>query len=44
VPYTREFVQGKTRVVYNGVPVGKYQKYVIEAFYQSIASVLAKKH
>ncbi len=43
VPYTREIVQGKTRVIYNGVPVGKYQKYVIDAFYQSIDSVLSKQ-
>ncbi len=43
VPYTREFVQGKTRVIYNGVPVGKYQKHVIEAFYQSIDSVLSRR-
>jgi hypothetical protein len=43
IPYTREFQQGKTRVVYNGVPVGKYQKHVIEAFYQSLDSVLSKK-
>ncbi len=43
VPLTREFVQGKTRIIYNGVPVGKYQKYVIEAFYQSIDSILSKK-
>jgi protoheme ferro-lyase len=44
IPYTREFQQGKTRVIYNGVPVGKYQKHVIEALYQSLDSVLAKKH
>jgi len=43
VPYTREIVQGKTRVIYNGVPVGKYQKYVIEALYQSLDSVLSKR-
>lgn len=43
VPYTREFVQGKTRVIYNGVPVGKYQKHVIEALYQSIDSVLSRR-
>jgi len=43
IPYTREFQQGKTRVIYNGVPVGKYQKHVIEAFYQSLDSVLSKK-
>ena len=43
IPYTREFQQGKTRVIYNGVPVGKYQKNVTEAFYLSIDSVLSKK-
>lgn len=43
VPLTREFVQGKTRIIYNGVPVGKYQKYVVEALYQSIDSILAQK-
>ncbi len=43
VPYTREMLQGKTHVIYNGVPVGKYQKHVIEAFYQAIDSVLSKR-
>lgn len=43
VPYTREIVQDSTRVIYNGVPVGKYQKHVIEAFYQSIDSVLSAR-
>jgi hypothetical protein len=43
VPYTMEFVQGKTHVIYNGLPVGKYQKHVIEALYQAIDSVLSKK-
>ena len=43
VPYTREMVQGKTHVIYNGLPVGKYQKHVIEAFYQAADSVLSKK-
>jgi len=43
VPYTREMQQGKTRVIYNGVPAGKYQKYVIEAFYQAIDSILTQK-
>jgi protoheme ferro-lyase len=43
VPYTREFLQGKTHVIYNGLPVGKYQKYVIEALYQAVDSVLSKK-
>jgi protoheme ferro-lyase len=40
VPYVRENKQGKTRIIYNGVPVGKYQPYVIEAFYQSLDSIL----
>ena len=40
VPYTREFVQDKTHVIYNGVPVGNYQHYVVDALYSSIDSVL----
>ena len=40
VPYTREFTQGKTRIIYNGVPVGKYQPFVVDALYASIDSVL----
>ncbi len=43
VPYLRELVQGKTHCIYNGVPVGKYQKHVIEAFYQALDSVLSKR-
>jgi protoheme ferro-lyase len=43
VPYSRELVQGKTHCIYNGVPVGKYQKNVIEAFYQSLDSVLSQR-
>ena len=42
IPYVRELVQGKTHVIYNGIPVGKYQKYVIEALYQSLDSILSK--
>jgi hypothetical protein len=42
VPYTRIMNQGKTKVIYNGVPVGKYKNYVIDALYQSIDSVLAQ--
>jgi len=44
VPYTREIREGKTRIIYNGIPVGKYQKHVTEAFYQSIDSVLSKRN
>ncbi len=40
VPYTRTMVQGETEVIYNGVPAGKYQTYVIDAYYQSLTSVL----
>ena len=43
VPYTFEIVQDNTTVIYNGVPVGKYQENVIEAFYQSLDSVLSQK-
>jgi hypothetical protein len=42
-PYVREFVQGKTHVIYNGVPLGKYQPYVIDALYQSLDTILSKR-
>jgi hypothetical protein len=40
VPYTREFVQGKTHIIYNGVPVGKYQHFVVDALCAAVDSVL----
>ena len=43
VPFTMEFQQGKTRVIYNGVPVGKYRPYVVEAFYLAIDSILNQR-
>jgi protoheme ferro-lyase len=43
VPFTMEFQQGKTRIIYNGVPVGKYQPYVTDAFFQAIDSILVQK-
>ena len=43
VPYTRELIQGKTHVIYNGLPVGKYQKHVIEAVYQSLDAILVQQ-
>jgi protoheme ferro-lyase len=43
VPYTRELVQGKTHVIYNGVPVGKYQHHIVEAMFQSLDSVMSKR-
>jgi hypothetical protein len=42
VPFIMEFKQGNTTVIYNGVPVGKYQPYVIEAFFQAIDSILSQ--
>lgn len=43
VPYSREMIQGKTHVIYNGVPTGKYQTHVIEALFLSLDSVLSKR-
>ena len=43
VPYSREMIQGKTHVIYNGVPTGKYQHHVIEGFYQAVDSILSQK-
>ena len=43
VPYTREFFVDGTRVIYNGLPVGKYNKPIIEAFYQTMDSVLQQR-
>jgi len=44
VPYIMEFKEGKTHIIYNGVPVGKYQTHVTEAMYQAIDSVLSKRN
>ena len=43
VPYWREIIQGKTHVIYNGVPTGKYQHHLVEALYQAIDSVLTQR-
>jgi hypothetical protein len=43
VPYTREFLEGGTRIIYNGLPVGRYNAPIIEAHFQAIDSVLAKR-
>lgn len=43
VPYVREIKKNNTTIIYNGVPVGKYQGYVIEAFYQALDSVLSQR-
>jgi protoheme ferro-lyase len=42
VPFTREYVVNGTHLIYNGVPVGKYNGPIIAAFVQSMDSVLAK--
>jgi hypothetical protein len=40
VPFTSQHKQGNTTIIYNGLPVGEYQPYVIEAFYQALDSIL----
>ncbi len=42
VPYTREFQVENTKVFYNGVPAGDYSKPIIEAYVQSIDSILSQ--
>ncbi|MBL8645083.1 MAG: hypothetical protein JNK21_14205, partial [Rhodospirillaceae bacterium] len=42
VPYTRSFKIEKTEVIYNGLPVGKYNAPIIEAYAQAIDTVLSK--
>ena len=44
IPYTREFFVDGTQVIYNGLPVGKYNKPIIEAFYQAMDSVLKQRN
>lgn len=42
VPYTRTFKIENTSIIYNGVPVGKYNQPIVEAYVQAIDSVLSK--
>ena len=42
VPYTREFVVQGTRVIYNGLPVGRYNAPIVEAHFQAMDSVLRR--
>ena len=42
VPYTRTFHIEGTEDIYNGLPVGKYNKPIIEAFVQAVDSVLSR--
>jgi protoheme ferro-lyase len=43
VPYTREFQIEATRVIYNGLPVGKYNAPIVEAHFQAIDSILSRR-
>ena len=43
VPYTRTFLIDGTTIIYNGLPVGKYNQSIIEAFYQAIDSLLSQE-
>ncbi len=43
LPYTREFLEGGTRIVYNGLPVGRYNAPIVAAHFQAIDSVLARR-
>ncbi|MFO1427930.1 MAG: ferrochelatase [Steroidobacteraceae bacterium] len=44
VPYTREFVVEGTHVIYNGVPVGRFNAPIIEAHYEAMDSILSRAH
>ncbi len=43
VPYTREFLEGGTHIIYNGLPVGRYNPPIIAAHFQAIDSVLVRR-
>ena len=43
VPYTREYVVDGTHLIYNGVPVGKYNQPIIAAFVQALDTVLGRQ-
>ncbi|MFC1669015.1 hypothetical protein ACFL20_01370, partial [Spirochaetota bacterium] len=42
-PFVVKYRQGKTNVIYNGTPVGKYQHYVVDAFYNAVNSIVSRK-
>ncbi len=42
VPYTRTFKVENTTVIYNGLPVGKYNAPLVQAYAEALASVLDK--
>jgi hypothetical protein len=41
VPFTREYVVDGTHVIYNGVPVGRYNRPIIAAFVEALDAVLS---
>lgn len=43
VPYTREYVVEGTHLVYNGVPVGRYNGPIVAAFVQALDSVMSRR-
>jgi protoheme ferro-lyase len=43
VPFTREYEVDGTRLIYNGVPVGRYNGPIIAAFVQALDSVLSRR-
>ena len=43
VPFTMEFQQKDTKVIYNGVPVGKYSDHMVDAFCMSLDSILSQR-
>ena len=42
VPYTREFRVRTTRVIYNGLPVGRFNTPIVQAHVQAIDSILRR--
>lgn len=42
VPYTKTFDVEGTKVIYNGLPVGKYNKPIVEAYFQAMDAILAR--
>jgi protoheme ferro-lyase len=43
VPFTRDVLVGGTHLIYNGVPVGRYNLPIIEAHFLAIDSVLSRQ-
>ena len=41
-PLVREYVQDGTRIIYNGLPVGRYRGPLVEAFFQAMDVVLSQ--